>query len=70
MPLLVENGEIDLEFFRLSCGLGRYGMNRIIFLYMDRTKKEIGVKSDMIAEPKQYPILEYIKGAYGEALKI
>jgi hypothetical protein len=70
MPLLVENGEIDLEFFRLSCGLGRYGMDRIIFLYMDQTKKEIRVKMDMIAEPKPFPILEYIKGAYGETLKI
>jgi hypothetical protein len=70
MPLLVENGEIDLEFFRLSCGLGRYGMDRIIFLYMDQIKKEIRVKMDMIAEPKPFPILEYIKGAYGETLKI
>lgn len=70
MPLLVENGEIDLEFFRLSCGLERYNMNRITLLYMDQTKKEIRVKSDMIAKPKPFPILEYIKGAYGEDLKI
>ena len=70
MPLLVENGNIDLEFFRLSCGLERYDMDRITFLYMDQAKREIIVKSDMIAEPKPFPILEYIRGAYGEALKI
>jgi hypothetical protein len=71
MPLLIkENGEIDLEFFRLSCGLGRYGMDRITFLYMDQETREIKTKSDIIAEPKPYPILEYIKGAYGDTLKI
>lgn len=70
MPLLIKEGEIDLEFFRLSCGLGRYGMDRITFLYMDQEEGEVKVKSDMVAEPKPFPLVEYIKGAYGDVLEI